>query len=720
MTDILFTLQWWLVLFGIGLIFLPLTKYLFPDAKDSFYIFSKVLGAGVISYLMFLLGSFHILPFTFFSVLFIILIIFLLIIFLIKKRFIQKPTINNIIVFEEFFFFVALLFWSWVRSFEPSIHGLEKFMDFGFVNSILRAEYFPPKDMWFTPFSINYYYFGHLITAVLTKLSGIPSNITYNLMIATLFAFTFTCSFSLLYNFLQKFGLKKSFLGGLLTGLLTSLGGNLHTIYSFFAPYKGEQPVPFWTLRFQPNLFPNAYWYPNATRFIPFTIHEFPIYSFVVSDLHGHVTDIPFVLLTLAILWQILLRKKLTKPLAALTAFLFAVMYMTNAWDGIIYLLLFLLVLTVIHVKDLNLKKGRVTPLSFFRAKGLRTYLENIVLEGGLTGILYIIITVPFSLHFKPFVSGIGVVCAPPFLTALGRFGPFLFEANHCQRSPLYQLLILYGFFIFFNALFAGLIIQKLISAKKKLPAFLDTQNIFIFLLALFSFLLILIPEFIYAKDIYPQHYRANTMFKLVYQAFILLSLTSGYIIVFFASTIKSRLLKSTFLLVTFILICLVFIYPYFAITSYYGNLKTRVSLDGTNYLKGSYPGDLEAINFLNSKISGQPIILEAQGDSYTDYARISANTGLPTVLGWTVHEWLWRGTYDIPAPRIEEVKTMYEGGLSTAEPLLKKYNVSLVIIGALEREKYPGLQEGKFSEIGKVIFTSSDQQTKVYQLEQL
>ena len=89
---------------------------------------------------------------------------------------------------------------SYVRSNLPDIHGLEKFMDFGILNSILRADYFPPKDMWYTPSPINYYYFGHLITAVITKLTFIPSFITYNLMIATLFAFTFTAGLSIVYK----------------------------------------------------------------------------------------------------------------------------------------------------------------------------------------------------------------------------------------------------------------------------------------------------------------------------------------------------------------------------------------------------------------------------------------------------------------------------------------------------------------------------------------
>ena len=44
------------------------------------------------------------------------------------------------------------------------------------------------------------------------------------------------------------------------------------------------------------------YWYANATRFIPFSIHEFPSYSFVVSDSHGHVLSIPFVLLLIGLL----------------------------------------------------------------------------------------------------------------------------------------------------------------------------------------------------------------------------------------------------------------------------------------------------------------------------------------------------------------------------------------------------------------------------------
>src|SRR5690606_20373540 len=88
----------------------------------------------------------------------------------------------------ELIFVVFLCLWSWVRSFSPDINGLEKFMDYGFMNSILRSEFFPPNDMWFAGKSINYYYYGHYVSALMTRMSMVPAAISYNLMIATIMA----------------------------------------------------------------------------------------------------------------------------------------------------------------------------------------------------------------------------------------------------------------------------------------------------------------------------------------------------------------------------------------------------------------------------------------------------------------------------------------------------------------------------------------------------
>lgn len=164
------------------------------------------------------------------------------------------------------------------------------------------------------------------------------------------------------------------------------------------------------------------------------------------------------------------------------------------------------------------------------------------------------------------------------------------------------------------------------------------------------------------------------------------------------------------------LLFTLVSLYPHFAINSYYGDLKNKHSLDGTLYLRNLYPTDYEAIIWLNANMKGQPVILEAQGDSYTDYARVSSNTGLPTLLGWTVHEWLWRGTYDIPAPRISEIQNLYEtNDITLTKSLIKKYDVKLIFIGDLERQKYPNINQEKFEKLGKIIYQNGD--TKVVEL---
>ncbi|KXK10483.1 MAG: hypothetical protein UZ22_OP11002000787 [Microgenomates bacterium OLB23] len=273
-------------------------------------------------------------------------------------------TFSKLWIFEEVLFFCALFAWAYVRGQEPSIRGLEKFMDFGFTNSALRGEYFPPKDMWLAGKSINYYYFGHVTGAVLTRLSNIPSYIAYNLILASIFAFGMVQSFSIALN-IAYVGFKKHAKLALLTAtiamFLVNLGGNLHTAYSLTEGYPNEKPVPLWELAPKYTVADLAspvasfeklaenYWYPNATRFIPLTIHEFPIYSYVVADLHGHVYDIPFVLLTLALLWLFFegsTRKNDYIPqwlYALLLGFMAAIHYMTNAFDAPIYLILTLL-----------------------------------------------------------------------------------------------------------------------------------------------------------------------------------------------------------------------------------------------------------------------------------------------------------------------------------------------------------------------------------------
>ncbi len=689
MSDFLVVFQWWGTLFLVGAAAYPLTRRL-----GLSYSFSKAVGMAIVTFLVYLGAVVHLIPFTKLSIIFSLLLVF--IVGIVWNRGDKGNRGYRGIILEELFFFASLLFWSWVKAHEPSIHNLEKFMDFGFTKSILTARFFPAPDMWYAGGTINYYYFGHTVMAVLTKLSGIDLTYTFNLMLAAIFAFCFTMSFSIGRQLLKGIGVIREIGIGILTAFLVTLAGNMQTIYVFTQGYDGENVQPFWKLlwpigdfisRLPAGL--NRYWYANATRFIPYTIHEFPSYSFVVSDVHGHVLSIPFVLLAIALLikiWEDLPAGRQAKkwPFFVFYGFLCSVLLMTNALDGPIYLGLFLIALVVIKM--------------FFK----KLSWEKTVIAGGITIITAGLSSLPFLLYFKSFVSGIAINC-PPAALADTNIGPLLFEGvEKCQHSPIWMMWLLWGFFIYCG-LFLIVPLIKTIRVKK----LINHQDLLLGLFFVFSLLLIIFPEFFYFKDIYPMHFRSNTMFKLGYDAFILFSIVSGYAIV---KLWKNKL----FFLLLLPQLFLVSIFPIFSVRSYFNSLKYYEGVNGVSWIRAQYPDNWAAIEWLNTQKPAS--IVEADGDSYTDYNQASAFTGMPTIVGWSVHEWLWRGSYDVVAPRKEEVRRIYEStDLTETKQILTKYHVGYIFVGTLERQKFTSLQEWKFRELGNSVFTSGS--TVIYQV---
>ena len=668
LSDFKYIFIWWLNLFFLSYLSLPLISLLFQKFWDKGYIFAKTCSIFILSYLLLVLGIIKITTFTLPCIYFIIVVFAALNIFLLyKNKTYYKTLFKNhwrIFLFEEILFFIILMLWSYVRGFAPDIEGLEKFMDWGFINSILRNQYFPPADMWFAGKSINYYYFGHLVFAFLTKFSGISSATTYNLSIATVCALTFVSGFSLtsnlIYSTLKKPLFRLYFFGGLLSAFLLTFGGNLHLIYKTGKNMiENHQNIKEATI---------SYWYPDATRFIGFdpdttdkTIHEFPLYSFVVADLHGHMNDIPLVIFFMAFLFVSLTSLSNLKSYLFIPAgFFLSLAYMTNAWDFAVYGLLFAI------ASFLVTKKFWPT-----------------VLSGIFTIAFWFLFTLPFSLNFIPMAEGLQLSDA---------------------HTPFYQLFVLYGGFWLISLPFIVYFIKNFYSKK------ISSTDYFVLAILITATFLIIIPEIFYIKDIYVFDYRrANTMFKLVYQSFIMYSLAAGYI-----------LIRLRHIFIYRFLFCLVFVfhlsYSYFATKSYYG-LKEYKGLYGLNFLQISYPDNLAAINWLNKNVTGQPHIIEAVGDSYTTFNQISMATGLPTIEGWVVHEWLWRGGYDAPAARQNEVEIIYTSTSSEeVKSTLEKYQVKYIIAGAKEYEKYPDLDPERFTLVGaKLVFESG--QTRIYQL---
>jgi YYY domain-containing protein len=336
----------------------------------------------------------------------------------------------------------------------------------------------------------------------------------------------------------------------------------------------------------------------------------------------------------------------------------------------------------------------------------------------------------PFQLGFEPITKGIALVNA---------------------RSLPHQLLILWGAPWFFGVTFGLFLFRtriktgfkkevfikwfsKILGVKitLKKPRFLSgvsqenlaITDIFILIFFIASTILVIIPEIIYVKDIYiPSYHRANTMFKLTYQSFMMFSILIGYVYIRVVTSLSKSFPRSLLKFVYVSLILALMIYPAYAIKGYYGTLdaKNYKGLYGLKFLERLYPDDYQAVKWLNNQVVGQPVILEAVGDSYTDYERISMATGLPTVEGWLVHEWLWRGFYDEPGKdgpgkRNAEIQKVYEDGdLNFTKNILTQYKVKYVVVGEMERKKYPNLDENKLQSLGKIVFQEGT--TKIYQL---
>ncbi|HDN79639.1 MAG TPA: hypothetical protein ENG33_04140, partial [Chloroflexi bacterium] len=186
-----YALLWWFVISILGLTALPLVRRLFSALPDEGYAFAKPLGLLLASYVLWLGCS---LGFLFNSpggALFSLMAV-AAISWTTGERdvrgFIRKH--SREVIFTEALFAFAFFAFACFRAYSPEILGTEKPMEFAFLNAILRSQRFPPYDPWLSGFAISYYYFGYVMIAFLTRLTGTPSSIAFNLGIALLFALT--------------------------------------------------------------------------------------------------------------------------------------------------------------------------------------------------------------------------------------------------------------------------------------------------------------------------------------------------------------------------------------------------------------------------------------------------------------------------------------------------------------------------------------------------
>jgi len=125
--------------------------------------------------------------------------------------------------------------------------------------------------------------------------------------------------------------------------------------------------------------------------------------------------------------------------------------------------------------------------------------------------------------------------------------------------------------------------------------------------------------------------------------------------------------------------------------------------------------GDYAAIRWLNANVQGDPVIVEAIGDDYSFDGRISAFTGLPTLMGWVGHEDQWRLTWlenDANKDEFNRRESDIDQIYTSPDPrvvlsLMARYNARYLYVGPLEIAKYSYVNLQRYAAFMQVAYNA-------------
>jgi len=579
---------------------------------------------------------------------------------------------------------VGLLFLV-ARAWNPAIFWGEKPMDFSFLNAFLRASSWPPGEPWMAGMPLHYYYFGQVLASFPILVAGSHPAVGYNLMAASIPAL----AAALLAGFGLALARRQRLLAAALLPLLVLLTGNLAWPRLLDLARGGRWFDLWWA----------------TSRVIPgFAIDEYPLWTALFADLHGHLIALPVMLATLLWGWLVVTLPGRRWPAAAAMCAIFAaVLVATNPWD--------------IFVLAATLAVGTVAAAR----RPVRGLLRLAV-----TGIASVAAALPYVVEL---LAGIGA--------GAGGRGLFLTDADF---APAWAVALHFGVFLVPLLVMAGAL---LVAGHRWLPALALALGGIAAGLAMHSSAAALAlaaavvlgaaargtaeraPRLLWALaalgmvavaacERFTLIDRMNTLFKVYNGVWVLLAAALGGLLLT-GSGWRRRLLAAVWLPLQ--LVALVNLPLGLA----QGWLQPRVAsprptLDGQAFLATADP----QTRFLASALEGMArpgeVVVEAAKIAYAEYTRIAMHTGQPTVVGWPWHlEQRGQSRAEVDA-RYMDLAELYRGSDPYLQRrLLDRYRARWVVLADVERRAYGLGDDDPFAPVPGVVRIAESRGAALY-----
>lgn len=806
------TLRWWLALELVAIAQLPLCLAFFGRLPDRGYALCKPFGIILLGFTFWFLNSMHVLPNNpggILAALSLLVLISAPMGYQYRDELIAWARAHLLyIAGVELLFFVVFAGAVWMRALVGAISFTEQPMDLMYLNAVHAADYFPPRDPWLSGYDVAYYYFGYLLIAMLGALAGVPMAAAYNIGFGMIAALAFTGAFGIVYNLvsmretalradaplsaeqrpmrrrkrgdapavvpsirLAMFNWRPAMFG-IAAGLVLVVMGNLVFVLMFASAYGygGEGFYSWFHIQALAANMPRTDWYPsanfgffNSSRVFPmnasdWVITEFPMFSFILGDLHPHVMALPFVVLAAGVALTLYRSPEplditywLQRPLALLaSAIVLGGLTFINTWDVATMSFVFVAAAFVSNygrtrriTVDLFVQViSWAAPLIILSVLLYSPFLVSIAGNSQADGV-YAVVTAPgitypgtspvnFLLYWAPLLMIVLPFIAARLIAERKRLTPNAVAlAAALPAAVIAGWVLLYAFqratgsakldgagsFVtqvadrgsgWLTAIFvASALASALLATWAERAAEGERREregvIFALLLASTALLLVLGTEFYYIGDIFNS--RMNTVFKLYYQAWTLMAVAAGFALYCLAgrwsfSFGRSVAYRAAWGVAVAIVLAGAALYPLGASANRTGGRL----FDGprnVDSLAHYSQAEQNGIAFLRDRAKGQgDVIAEAVGNDYdASVSRISAATGMPTILGWEGHENQWRNKICKPcAGRRNDVNELYQ----TTDParfrqILDKYRVTYIYVGDFERRQYAGPGLDKF-----------------------